>query len=139
MLKNFLSVLAGVVSGMALIMIFEPLEMRFYPLPPGTDIYNPEALKQAMSHMPTGAFLFLLGSYGLASLAGGMVATLLSGRKKNAPALITGSVLTFGGIMNLCMLPHPIWFMIVNVLEFIPLAYLGYLVAQNRGAKELVS
>jgi hypothetical protein len=137
MLKNFLSVLAGVVSGMALIMIFEPLGMRFYPLPPGTDVHNSEAIKLAMSNMPRGAFLYLLGSYGLASLAGGIVATLLSGREKSSPALITGSVLTFGGIMNLCMLPHPLWFMIVNILEFIPLAYLGYLAIRNRGANEL--
>ena len=132
MLKNFLSVLAGVVSGMALIMIFEQLEGYIYPPPPGLDFHNPEAIKQMMSNMPLGGFLYLLGSYALASLVGGIVATLLSGKEISSPAIITGSVLTIGGIMNLCMLHHPIWFAVINLLEYVPMAYLGYLIVRTR-------
>jgi hypothetical protein len=126
MFKNFLAVVAGVLTAMVLIGFFEWLDWYFYPMPPGTDIKNPDVVNQLISQMPIGAFLWLLVGYAVASFGGGFVATLISGKERSMPALITGSVVTLGGIMNLCMIHHPWWFVILNVAEYLPFAWLGY-------------
>jgi hypothetical protein len=77
--------------------------------------------------MPIAAFIWILLGYAVSAFAGGLIATLISGRRKALPAIIVGAVLMVGGIMNLIMIPyHPVWFMIANLIVYLPFAWLGY-------------
>ena len=125
-LKRIGAVLGGFMAAMVVVMLFEWLGAYVNPMPKDIDYHDPKALADMMNHMPMTAYLWLLLGYVVASIVGGAVATLLSGRSKSMPALIVGAVLTLGGIINFIMLPHALWFMIVSTLMYIPMALLGY-------------
>ena len=89
-----------------------------------------------MANMPVAAFLWLLLGYAMASLLGGIVASFISGRNNYIPALMIGVFLTVGSIMNFIMIPHPTWFMVVNVLLCVYLlAMIGYAVVKKKKGK----
>jgi hypothetical protein len=123
--------MAGVAVAIGIIFGMEWIEGTIYPAPAGFDYNNPEAIKQLIAHMPAGAFGMLLAGYAIASFAGGVTATLVSGRAYRNPALVTGVVVMIGGILNMMEAPHPTWFTIINLAEYVPFALLGYYVARK--------
>jgi hypothetical protein len=47
------------------------------------------------------------------------------------PAIIVGIVLLLSGLFNLLYLPHPLWFVVLNLILYVPAAYLGYLLVKK--------
>lgn len=119
MLKAFTSVLSGCVAGIAVLFLTEMISHAIYPPPPGLDPSNPENLKALMAMAPTGALVLVLIAGFAGGFAGGIVASLFDRGKKLRRALGVGIVLTILGIINLIMIPHPMWFMIINVVVYI--------------------
>jgi hypothetical protein len=75
----------------------------------------------------------ILLAYAAGSFAGGLVASLIAGIQQPKAAVIVGSILLVAGIMNIVSIPgHPLWFIIVGCLLYIPFSYLGYLSVQKR-------
>ena len=133
MLKRILSVVIAVAISMTFVMGFEYIGGYIFQRPPG-DMKDPKAISNMMASMPITAFLWILLGYAISSFVGGLIATLISGRYKATPALIVGLVLMAGGIMNIIMIPyHPLWFMICDILVFLPFAWLGYFLVRAKG------
>ncbi len=130
--KYVLPVVVGAMSGMILITLGEMAIHHMYPLPPGTDLYDADSLAKAMKQMPESALLFLLVNYVISSFLAGIIATLISGRVTLRPALVVGIVLTLAGLYNVIVLPHPMWFSILNLLVYLPFVYLGYLAVRKK-------
>lgn len=132
MAKRILSVIAALAVSFAIIIGFESVSGFLFKTP-GLDPRNPQTVSDMMASMPLAAFLWLLLGYAVSAFAGGVVATFLSGRNNVQPALIVGAALTVGGIMNLIAIPyHPLWFMITNVLIYLPFAWVGYLITKKK-------
>ena len=53
------------------------------------------------------------------------MAALLSERRRGLHGLAVGAVQTALAVAQLTMIPHPLWFMVVGVTMFLPLAGLG--------------
>ena len=133
MLKRILSVVIAVAISMTFVMGFEYIGGHIFQRPQG-DMKDPKAISDMMASMPITAFLWILLGYAISSFVGGLIATLISGRYKATPALIVGAVLMGGGIMNIIMIPyHPFWFMICDILVFLPFAWLGYFLVRAKG------
>ena len=133
MRKRILSVLAGVGTGLAIVVITDEIAGKLYPHPSNIDFKNMEAVKAMVSSMPMGAFLTMLGGYIVAAFAGGLVATLVSGRENPRSAILTGGVLMVGGVMNVLAVPgHPIWFIASGVVCNILFSYLGFLIVRKK-------
>ncbi len=130
--KYVLPVVVGAMSGMILITLGEMAIHHMYPLPPGTDLYDADSLAKAMKQMPESALLFLLVNYVISSFLAGIIATLISGRVTLRPALVVGIVLTLAGLYNVIVLPHPMWFSMLNLLVYLPFVYLGYLAVRKK-------
>ena len=130
--KYVLPVVVGAMSGMILITLGEMAIHNVYPLPPGTDLYDADSLAKAMKQMPQSALLFLLVNYVISSFLAGIIATLISGRITFRPAMVVGIVLTLAGLYNVVVLPHPLWFSIINLLVYFPFVYFGYLVVRKK-------
>lgn len=125
-MKNILSVMAGLITGVLVIMLIEAISHKMYPLPPGFDLSkaDKETMEFLMEEMmPMGAFMMVLLSYILGSFSGGMISSVIS--KKIQQPLIVGSVLMVAGIVTLFMIPHPVWFMAVSLPVYIPFALAG--------------
>lgn len=127
-LRRILGVGAGL--GVALVLIFgvEAINGAIYPLPPGTDISNREALKAALTTLPvTALVIVLLGWFG-AAVAGAYLAARVGGRIPG-PAWVLGGLLLAVTILNLISVPHPVWFWIPAVLIWPPGIALGVTLA----------
>jgi hypothetical protein len=129
--KHILPVVAGAVAGMVLIGLGEGIIHHAFPLPPGTDVHDHDSLEQAMSFLPASVFIWLLINYFIASLLAGLTATILGKRITMQPAIIVGIVLLLSGLFNLLYLPHPLWFVVLNLILYVPAAYLGYLLVKK--------
>jgi len=123
MLRRVLAVSAGVIGGSAVIWLLEMFGYMMFPGPEGMDTADPEAMRQLMKEVPVAAFVVILLAYAAGSFAGGWIALAIGEKMKDA--MITGVVLLGFGIVNLMLVPHPLWFTLISVLLYLPFAYLG--------------
>jgi hypothetical protein len=123
--RTFLSILAGVIVSLMLVMLGDGVSATVAPLPPGTDPHDAEAMRTVMHQIPMSAFLVLLASVGVAGVAGAWVAARLSRTAARRNGMIVGALLLCAMIWNLFTLPHPVWFAITAVLIVLPAAWLG--------------
>ncbi len=130
--KNVWAVVLGCISAMVLISLGEYVMELFYPFPKNLNFRKSADVIHFLSNLPTSAFLFLLVNYMVSSFTGGIVATLFSKRTTMSPPAVVGVLLTAVGIFNNIQVPHPMWFAVLNLLIYFPMAYLGYNVARNR-------
>ncbi len=139
MVKRIIAVVAGIAIAMLVIMAFESAGSLLFKTP-DVDPRNPKTISDMMANMPLAAFIWLLLGHAVGVLAGGIMATFLSGRNNVQPALIVGGCITVGGIMNLIAIPyHPLWFMITDTLQYIPFAWLGYLLVKSKAIEQSTS
>jgi len=125
MLKKILLIIAGIITGTIIIYLVELVGHFFYPPPEEINTTDLEALKQIISDLPVGAFVFVLLAYALGSFGGALLTATISKSSKVVNAVIVGAVLMIFGIINLLMIPHPVWFSIVSIFTYIPCAYFG--------------
>ena len=122
-MKNFLSVIAGVIVSFVVITLIQLLSAKLYPLPEGLDIKNIEAMKAYIENLPMQPLLLLLLGYALGSYCGGLTAGLIS--RKLRQAVTVGVILTIANSINLFDIPHPLWLTVVTIVIFIPFAFAG--------------
>jgi len=103
-----------------------------YPPPADLDLKNPEAMKNLIASAPVGALLLVVLAYAVGSFGGGWLAARLAPKSHILHGMIVGGLLMAAGIMNLLMLPHPLWFWIVSVAVYLPAAYAGARLSQRR-------
>ncbi len=117
--------------GGAIIAIIQLVSHTLYPVPEGLDLADELAMEKHIASLPIGAFLMVLLSYALGALAAGFTSAKLSKPHGRVPALICGVVLTILGLINLLMIPHPIWFWLAALSVFIPFSYLGFILTRK--------
>lgn len=129
MARRILAVLAGIISGCIVVFSIQAISHQLYPVPEGLDFNSAEAAKLFIASLPIGAFLMILLSYLTGSLVSGFVAALLVPEKKIPTALITGTIFFIFGILNILMIPHPVWFAITSSLIYHPFSFIGGILA----------
>ena len=125
MIRSILTVIVGILSGSATVWVLQLAGHRLYPAPAGVDLNNIEALKQYVATAPTGMLLSVLAAWAGGAFVGGLVAALLSESRRGLHALAVGALQTAFAVAQFTMIPHPLWFMILGVTIFLPLAGLG--------------
>ena len=131
--KGILPIFAGMATAMLVIFLMEFISHSVYPIPQGVNLKNKEDLIAMINGMPLGAFCFILLGYAFGSFSGGLVAAMLSTEKRIRTSLIVGTVVMLGGVMNIIMIPHPMWFTIATFFAYLPFAYLaGYIVQKAK-------
>ena len=85
MVKSLLAILAGAVGGFAIVAVVEGLGHTLYPPPPGTDLANPEQLRELFDKLPTGAIIAVLVAWGLGAFFGGSVAAIATAASMALP------------------------------------------------------
>ena len=133
-LRSVLAVLLGIFFGGCLIFAIEAIGSEIFPLPPGVDPSNREALRAAMASIPTGALLFVWFSWILGTLAGSWLAARRSPKQPLLHGGIVGAFLFAGSVMTLLTLPHPIWFWAFTLLGVPAASYVGSQLGAVRSA-----
>jgi len=132
--RSILAVGVGLVLASVVILFVQMLIVVMNPYPEGVDRWNADAV---MAHIeqhgfPTDVLLFVLVGYAVGAFLGGFGAAWTAGR---APAIHAGALaalLMAASVKNMLSIPHPVWFWIVCLAVFFPLALVGALLAPAR-------
>jgi len=123
--RSILGILVGAVVAGIVIAGVEALSSLVYPLSAGVDPHDREALRQVIKALPAGAFLFVLAAWALGALLGAWVAARLAGRSPILHGLGIGLIFLIAGIVNMLMLPHPVWFWVAGIAVLPISSYFG--------------
>jgi hypothetical protein len=132
MVRSILGVILGLVVATAVFLVFETVGMMLYPLPPGVNLTDQEALRAAIATLPGGALLVVLLGYIVGTFCGAAVAVLVARRAPVVHALVVCGVVMAAGVANLASLPHPAWFWVAALAAYPLAAVAAALVARPR-------
>lgn len=124
--RNIIAVIAGAFGGGAINMALIMVSSSVIPPPEGLDITTMEGLKASMHLMEPKHFLMPFLAHALGSYSGAIIAAAVAANHKMRFALGIGVWFLIGGIINIIMLPSPLWFTLTDLtLAYIPMAYIG--------------
>ena len=125
-IRNILAVIAGLLVGGALNMALVEIGGLVIKAPAGADVTSMESLKASMHLFTPINFLFPFLAHALGTFVGAVLAAFIAVNHKMWFALSIGVFFLVGGIMNIVMLPSPLWFTLLDLLvAYIPMGYLA--------------
>lgn len=125
-LRNTLAVIIGLFVGSVVNMAIILMSSSVIPPPNGADVTTIEGLKASMHLFEPKHFLFPFLAHAIGTFAGAATTVLIAINNKTKLALVIGAFFLLGGTINVCSLPSPVWFSIVDLLfAYLPMAYLA--------------
>ena len=107
--RNF-GVTIGIVTGLIANMLMLQVGMTIYPPPADLDTNDAEAMTSFIASMPRGQLLFTYAAH-ISQAGFGAVAGCLSNRQTaSRTGMLVGGITAIFCMMNLMMVPHPVWF-----------------------------
>lgn len=129
-MKQALAVIVGVIVGFISIMLLELLGHALFPIPEGIDPMDMESLKANMDKIPAASLVAVAVAHFV-----GLIAAVFAAKKvlpsSNTPAYIVIGLFALATIANLVMIPHPMWFALLDVVAIAAGAYLGLMLAKK--------
>lgn len=124
--RNLLGIIAGAIIGAIVNGGLITVSGMVIPPPAGADLTTSDGLKAAMHLMEPKHFIFPFLAHALGTFVGAYLAARIAATRKMTMALIVGVLFLIGGIINVVMLPSPLWFTLVDlIVAYLPMAYLG--------------
>jgi hypothetical protein len=119
------AVLAGLVVAAVLAVGVEAFSSVVHPFPPDVDPTDYEVCKAHVARYPAWVLAVGAAAWGLTTFVSAWLATRLGAGRHRAHGIVVGLILLALAVMNMSMLPYPIWFWVSN-LVVLPLGfYLG--------------
>ncbi|WP_291115711.1 hypothetical protein [Flavobacterium sp. UBA6135] len=130
--RNILAVILGFALGSLVNMALIQLSGYVIPPPEGGDVTTMEGLKATMHLFEPKHFLLPFLAHALGVLVGAFVATKIAVTNQLKVALVVGFLFLLGGIASVMILPSPLWFTVVDLVVYFPMAYLGWLLGVKK-------
>jgi len=125
-IRNILAVIGGFVVGSFVNMGLIVSSGRIIPPPAGADVTTSEGLKASIHLFEPKHFIFPFLAHALGTLVGAAVAAFIAASHKTRSAMSIGILFLIGGIVNVMMLPAPLWFDVLDLgCAYIPMAWIG--------------
>ena len=132
-IQNVLAATAGAIVGSAVNMGIILISGSIIPPPNGADVKTMEGLKASLHLFEPKHFIMPFLAHALGTFAGAWAAALMAARHKMKFALAIGFLFLIGGLANVLLLPAPLWYNVVDLLEaYLPFAYLAGRVSAKR-------
>ena len=133
MIRNIVAVIAGLVVGMLVNMALVLLNVYvFFPMPPGTDMADPEQFNAYIATLPTVAFFVVLAAHLGQSFVGGWTAARIGSSRPMMLAMIVGVGTLAGGIINMMTVKGPTWMYIELPLYLVVAWFAGRIELKRR-------
>jgi uncharacterized membrane protein YjjP (DUF1212 family) len=133
MVRNILAFFAGLVIGSLVNGLLIGVSSSVIAPPAGADVTTYEGLKASMHLFEPKHFVFPFLAHALGTFVGALASALIAASNKMKLAIAVGVLFLIGGIINVVLLPAPLWFSVLDlVAAYIPMAYLGAIIG---GAK----
>lgn len=120
--------LGGIVVAVLVILLIERIGHIFWAMPTDIDPTDTRAIGEALAAAPFAAQAVVVFAWFAGALVGALVAGLIS--RGYWPGWIVAGVIALFGVLNILMIPHPVWMQIAAVAA--PL--LGGFVAHHVGS-----
>jgi hypothetical protein len=134
-IRSIVSVIAGLIVALILVIGVEGVSTILHPFPPGVDPTDMEVCKAHVARYPAVVLALAVLAYGVTVFVSSWVATRLGTGRHLAHGIVVGSLLLAAIVCNMSMLPYPIWFW-VNLLVFPTACLAGAKRAQRRPSKQ---
>jgi hypothetical protein len=133
MIRKALAILAALAAAMATFVVVEQLGHRLYPAAAQVNWQDVEAAKAYMDAMPLWAYTWIWSGWVVGSLLAGFIAFKIAKSSQTALPLIVGGILTASAALNFYLLPHPLWFVVLGLITFLPAVWLSWNAAPRLG------
>lgn len=132
MVRKISAVVLGIVIAIAIVAAVESLGHAVYPVPPDVRFDDPAQYQAYVAGLPAGALMFVLAAWVLGALIGGLIACLVAREKPFLYSTIIGGAILAATVMNLVMIPHPLWFSVTAIMSIAAITFLTGLIASSR-------
>lgn len=132
-LKNVLAVVIGAVVGSLVNGALIAASPHIIPPPANADFTTMEGLKANFHLMQPKHFMMPFLAHALGTLIGALITTKIATPLRGFTlAMVLGGLFFIGGLINILMLPSPMWFTLLDLgVAYIPMAYIGYYIAKK--------
>jgi len=132
-IKNILAVIAGVFGGGAINMGIIMISNYIIPPPAGADLKTMEGLLASMPLMEPKHFLVPFLAHALGTLIGAGIAAAIASKYKMRFAVAISIWFLIGGIINVIILPSPLWFTLIDLIgAYLPMGYIAGKLISNK-------
>jgi hypothetical protein len=128
MLRKIIGVVVGIVAAMLIFMVFDKINSVRFPLPANLYPADHEAMTAYVRTLPSSFFITTLIGWALGSFISGVLIRIISKSSEKISAYIAGLFLTTAAIVDIFLLPNPVWFTVIGIVLFIPMTLLGHTV-----------
>lgn len=101
------------------------LSNAVFGAPEGMNIFDAESVRAHAGQLTSANFVGTLLAHQIGTLVGALIAAKIAPAGKMIFALIIGVWFLLGGIYAITLIPAPTWFIIADLLLYIPLALIG--------------
>ncbi len=126
-----MAVIIGLTVAFVIKWIYIFIDQSLFPLPPGLDPSDMDAIKEYYGQLPNSNFLLALSSNVVMTFGAAFTAVKVAATQYRNIALGLGLFLLVMGLIKLFTIPHPIWFTILDLVLYIPVAGFGYRMAKR--------
>eukprot|EP00759_Apiculatamorpha_spiralis_P050325 PhF_6_TR4601/c0_g1_i1/m.6456 len=126
MVSIVVCVFASVMSGFLIMAILQRIQTTYvYPIPKSINQRDKTQMSNYMNTLPMTAFLMLLATHTVGAGIAGFTMTALTGSTQPAHLLRVGAIFLLCGVFNVKVIQHPRWFVVVDLVMYIPSAMVG--------------
>ena len=123
MVRTVWGIVAGGVVGIVAMRLIGFVGDMIFPVPAGLDISRPGASASYIDKMPLLSLLPVIIGWAAGSYIAAMVATRVARTTSMLPGLIAGAVPLLAGVLEMAMIPHPIWMWGLGLIALTAPAY----------------
>ena len=124
-MKKILAIVAGVVVGFVIVFIGDATTHALSPIPANLNVADKTSIANYISTIPLYVMIIMAIFWLLSVFIGSMLAARINRSEWKNTALITGGILMAASILNLMLIPHPLWMWLVVIIGYIPIAFIG--------------
>ena len=125
-IRNILAFLGGLISGSIVNMGLITIGSKLIVPPSGVDVSDMESLKSFMHLFEAKHFIFPFLGHALGTFAGAYLTSKFVVNHHMQFAIGIGLFFLLGGIVNVFMLPSPVWFTVLDLGgAYIPMGWLA--------------
>ena len=132
-IKNVLAVVAGIIIGSVVNMVFITMSGHIIPPPEGVDLTTEEGLKVGMHLMEPKHFIFPFLAHAIGTFVGAFIAVKIAATHQLKFGMAISITFLIGGIMMVMMLPSPLWFTILDLVgAYLPMGYMAWKLGEKK-------
>ncbi len=123
--KGILALVVGIIAGSIVNGVILLLSLSVLGAPEGLNIFDAESVKANAGNFTAANFVGTLLAHQFGTFVGAFVAAKIAPSAKMIFAIVIGAWFLLGGIYAATLIPAPLWFVVVDLALYIPVAFLA--------------